>query len=176
MVAPMQVLDRYQALLGKLDETERGRLQRSMGMKMEQLKARAACPSLAGTKYRPQQLCARPFGDRLGISRQFWLVLMYDTMMRKLGMIDHHVQQTCQDTRHRWAPSRGIIMPLLALFSLQVHMHNWCNHPKQHAGEADCLMLTCAGGVQAAGHIARLNIVREAPSAAARSIREAALC
>ncbi len=40
MTASVQVLDRYQALLGKLGETERGRLQRSMGMKMEQLKAR----------------------------------------------------------------------------------------------------------------------------------------
>ena len=37
-----QVLDRYQAVLAKLSEEERGRLQRSMGMKMEQLKARAA--------------------------------------------------------------------------------------------------------------------------------------
>lgn len=36
----VQVLTRYQALLDKLGESERGRLQRSMGMKMEQLKAR----------------------------------------------------------------------------------------------------------------------------------------
>ena len=40
----LQVLDRYQALLGKLSESERGKLQRSMGMKMEQLKARCKPP------------------------------------------------------------------------------------------------------------------------------------
>jgi len=33
------VLVEYDSLLQALDETERGRLQRSMGMKMEQLKA-----------------------------------------------------------------------------------------------------------------------------------------
>ena len=37
---PWQVLERFQTLLSKLSDAERGKLQRSMGMKMEQLKAR----------------------------------------------------------------------------------------------------------------------------------------
>ncbi|EFN56200.1 hypothetical protein CHLNCDRAFT_144946 [Chlorella variabilis] len=34
-----EVLDAYQQLCGRLSEEERGKLQRSMGLKMEQLKA-----------------------------------------------------------------------------------------------------------------------------------------
>ncbi|KAL4448358.1 hypothetical protein ABPG75_005577 [Micractinium tetrahymenae] len=37
--AVQDVIDRYQAVLQRLSEDERGKLQRSMGLKMEQLKA-----------------------------------------------------------------------------------------------------------------------------------------
>ncbi len=56
MTASVQVLDRYQALLEKLGETERGRLQRSMGMKMEQLKARRLPFIIGNTK---QMCCSK---------------------------------------------------------------------------------------------------------------------
>ena len=40
-----KVLESYGALAQQLDEEERGKLQRSMGMKMEQLKVRALMSS-----------------------------------------------------------------------------------------------------------------------------------
>lgn len=40
--AVQEVLERYDAVLGRLSDEERGKLQRSMGLKMEQLKAEVA--------------------------------------------------------------------------------------------------------------------------------------
>ena len=42
--AVAEALDKFNALLDSLSEEERGKLQRSMGMKMEQLKVRSRCP------------------------------------------------------------------------------------------------------------------------------------
>lgn len=41
--AVAEALDKFNALLDSLSEEERGKLQRSMGMKMEQLKVRSCC-------------------------------------------------------------------------------------------------------------------------------------
>ncbi len=39
--AVADAVDKYNSLLGNLDDDERGKLQRSMGLKMEQLKVRS---------------------------------------------------------------------------------------------------------------------------------------
>ena len=44
-----KVLESYGALAQQLDEEERGKLQRSMGMKMEQLKVRALMSSTSAS-------------------------------------------------------------------------------------------------------------------------------
>lgn len=52
--ATTEVLTMFEDLLGSLDEAERGKLQRSMGMKMEQLKV--TTPMLLGLSLQPAGL------------------------------------------------------------------------------------------------------------------------
>lgn len=68
-----QVLSKYQALLAKLDEDSKGKVQRFMGLKMEQLKVNDQCTQ--------SKLLALALFDMLYLhcnllSPHFWVILL----------------------------------------------------------------------------------------------------